>query len=186
MFRDMYLFVDRAEAGEQLAAKLVDEPLVKQESSNDLFVLSIPRGGVVIGATIARSLQCEHDVIVVKKIGFPGHEELAIGAIAEDGAVALNRQVTNWAELKDKYIRQKEAWVRAKIKIYTEKFRQGRPLAVAGKTVIVVDDGIATGETMKAAIIWLRSLKSVDRPKAVLVATPVCSPRAATEFEQIV
>lgn len=185
MLDEMFLFVDRTEAGESLAAQLLNEPLVQAASPDDLLVLSIPRGGVVVGAAIARGLNCAHDVVVVKKIGFPGQEELAIGAMAEDGTVVLNKQVTVWSELKDDYVKQKEACVKAKIDTYISKFRWGRALNLRGKTVIVADDGIATGETMKAAINWMTSKAPSERPANVIVAVPVCSPLALNECAKL-
>ena len=186
MLDDMFLFVDRSEAGEKLAVKLRDEPLIKQTSPEDLLVLSIPRGGVVVGAAIAQVLGCAHDVVVVKKIGFPGQEELAIGAMAEDGTVIISEQVTNWHTLKDDYIKQKEAQVKDKIDTYVRKFRQGRALNLQSKTAIVVDDGIATGETMKAAVTWMTAAGQKHPPSKVLIAVPVCSPLAGPELAPLV
>ena len=82
---DLFYFLDRAEAGEKLAEKLLEEPLVTDSASETLLVLSIPRGGVVVGVTAARQLGCAHDVIAVKKIGYPGQGELAVGAVAGRG-----------------------------------------------------------------------------------------------------
>lgn len=183
---DMFIFLDRTEAGEKLAAVLREEPLVKEAAAAELLVLSIPRGGVIIGAEVAKALGCAHQVIVVKKIGFPGHKELAIGAMAEDGLVVLNRELSKYSRSEDDYLTQEQRRLKAKIEAYIQKFRQGRPLDIHDKTVIVVDDGIATGETMKAAVLWLTSQEEPQRPKKVIVAVPVCSPRTAIEFEELV
>ena len=182
MLDDLFLFVDRSEAGEKLAAKLHDEPLIQKAASEELLVLSIPRGGVVVGATVAHQLGCAHNVIAVKKIGYPGHPELAIGAMAEDGTIVVNDYLMK--ELKG-YIEQVIEEISTQIERTIQKFRQGRELELKSKTVIVVDDGIATGETMKAAVIWLRSRSSAQRPKKVIVAAPVCSHHAARQFEQL-
>jgi putative phosphoribosyl transferase len=180
-------FVDRTEAGEKLAAKLFADPAIKNASKDDLLVLSIPRGGVVVGAAIAQSLGCVHDVIVAKKIGFPGHQELAIGAMAEDGTTVLDPSLTLWShEEENNYLKKEMEQTQAKIAAYVRKFRQGRPLAVQSKTVIVVDDGIATGETMKSAVKWLTSREPEQRPKQIIVAVPVCAPRTAPELEDMV
>jgi predicted phosphoribosyltransferase len=180
----MFLFVDRSEAGEQLAVELLDNSLIKGVPKDELLVLSIPRGGVVVGVAIAQALGCPHDVVAVKKFGFPGQKELAIGAMAEDGSPVLNQQMTNLHELEDSYIREEGERIRAKIETYIKKFRQGRKLDLQAKTVILVDDGIATGETMKAAALWLTSQSPAQRPEKVLVAVPVCSMYAAGELKK--
>lgn len=183
MHDNMFLFVDRNEAGEKLADKLLDEPLIQKAASEELLVLSIPRGGVVVGAAIAQALQCSHDVIVVKKIGFPGQEELAIGAMAEDGTMVLNRQVTSQY---NSYTKQSLERVKTYIDTAIQKYRQGRTLDIKAKIVIVVDDGIATGETMKAVIMWLTSRDPTQRPQIIVVAVPVCSPGAAADLGKLV
>ncbi len=187
MLGDMlFLYVDRSEAGEKLAANVVDEPLIKDAGAGELLVLSIPRGGVVVGAAVARTLQFAHDVIVVKKIGYPGYEEMAIGAIAEDGLMVLNRSFPERSSINSEYIGQETERSKAKIDGYIRKFRQGRVLDVHGKIVILVDDGIATGETMKAAVLWLTSQSPAQRPKKTVIAVPVCSQSAAEELEKLV
>jgi len=184
MFDDMFLFVNRTEAGEKLAAELLTEPLVTETPKEKLLVLSIPRGGVVVGAATAQILDCSHQVVVVKKIGFPGHKEMAIGALAEDGTIVLNRHITGASGL-DAHIKQTKAQLQVQIAAYIDKFRQGRPLDLPGKTVIIVDDGVATGETMKAAVTWLKSKERAERPEHVLAAAPVCSPPAAAALGKI-
>jgi predicted phosphoribosyltransferase len=185
MLADMFLYVDRVDAGEQLGVKLRDEPLIREVKLDELLVLSIPRGGVAVGAVVAQTLACAHDVVVVKKIGFPGREELAIGAMAEDGTIVLSQYVTNWPTLNDNYIEEKERQVKARIDAYIDRFRHGRTLDLRAKTAIVVDDGIATGETMKAAVTWLTSQDDDMCPRSVLVAVPVCSPFAARLFANL-
>ena len=181
---DMFLFVDRTEAGEQLAGVLLTEPLIQETPRDKLLVLSIPRGGVIVGAAVAQGLECAHEVAVVKKIGFPGHEEMAIGAMTEDGMLVLNKDVVVSPKLHD-YIEQQEKQIKAKIKAYVQKFHQGRQSCLKSKTVILVDDGIATGETMKAAVIGLLSKDKTQHPGKVLVAVPVCSPPAARELSML-
>jgi len=182
MFDDMFLFVNRIEAGEKLADELLAESLVTTASKEKLLVLSIPRGGVVVGAAVAQILGCAHEVVVVKKIGFPGHEEMAIGALAEDGTVVLNQYVAGVSGLEN-YIEQEKKRLAVQIAAYINKFRQGRALDLQDKILILVDDGVATGETMKAAVTWLKSKPA--GPKHVLVAVPVCSPPAASELTTI-
>jgi len=175
-----FLFVDRQEAGEKLAARLLDEPFIEEVNRDELLVLSIPRGGVVVGAAVARVLGCAHDVIVARKIGFPGHEEAAIGAMAEDGAVVLDQGLIHEFA---KYITQAIEQTRNQIKTLIQKFRQGRALDLQATVVIIVDDGIATGETMKAVISWLTSQAPARRPRMIIIAVPVASSWVAQELE---
>lgn len=180
------MFLDRNEAGQRLGLRLLAEPLVSETEPALRQVLSIPRGGVVVGAAVARALACAHDVIVVKKLGFPGQAELAIGAVAEDGVVVLDEETLNWYELEAEYLEQEIERVKARIRTYTQKFRQGRPLDVRAGVAILVDDGVATGETMKAAIKWIGSRERPQQPATLVVAVPVCSPRAAAECGPLV
>ena len=182
MHDDLFFFVNRTEAGEKLAAMLLEEPLIQQTSRDDLLVLSIPRGGVVVGAAVAQVLGCKHQVIVVKKIGFPGHKELAIGAVAEDETVVLGQFDK---EKLTCYIEQTINQVKPQIETFIQKFRHGKPLNLQSKTVIIVDDGIATGETMKAAVIALTTKPEAQRPNKVIVAVPVCSYRSAQELQEL-
>jgi predicted phosphoribosyltransferase len=177
----MFIFVDRNEAGEQLAVKLLENELIIAATRAELLVLSIPRGGVVIGAAVAQALQCVHEIIAVKKLGFPGQKELAIGAMAEDGILALDPEIAGWLEPEDEYFGQELDRVKSRIEAHIRKFRQGQRLNLQSKIVILVDDGIATGETMKAAVLWSRT----QQPKQVIVAVPVCSPRAVRVFEKL-
>jgi predicted phosphoribosyltransferase len=148
-----------------------------------LLVLSIPRGGVVVGDIVAQELGCAHDVVIVKKIGYPGHEELAIGAMAEDGESFLNEDMLNWYSLEENEVAAVVAFARDRIEHHVEKFRRGQRLDLAGKTVIITDDGIATGETMKAAIRWMRPKPEKPGAAQVIVAVPVCSKYTADELE---
>jgi predicted phosphoribosyltransferase len=177
----MFIFLDRQEAGSRLAAKLLKETLIKPAVPGELLVLSIPRGGVIIGAAVAQALGCTHEIIAVKKLGFPGHRELAIGAMAEDGSPVLSPWILTEIQPEDEYLRQEVDRVKGQLEAYIQKFRHGQRLDLQSKTVLLVDDGIATGETMKAALFWCRS----QRPKQVIVAVPVCSPRVITLFKKL-
>ena len=179
------IFADRQEAGQKLAARLLSHPLIKQTPQEDLLVLSIPRGGVVIGAMVAQRLGCAHNVIIAKKIGFPRQPEAAIGAMVEDGPATLDPSLPDWFLRQEGYLKQQAERTKDQIRAYIDRFRGGKPLEVAAKTVIVVDDGIATGETMRAAVLWLTTRSPQQRPQAVIVATPVCAPSAAKEFEAL-
>lgn len=180
------VFVDRYQAGIELAGKLLDEPLVADASREELLVLSIPRGGVMVGAALAEVLGCPHEVIVVKKIGFPGQPELAIGAVAEDGLVIWDDALLPFCHRAGGGIEQSLAQAKAKVEQYTTKFRANRPLEIAARTVILTDDGIATGETMKAAICWANARGPAQQGKALIAAVPVCSPHTAEEIEPLV
>lgn len=182
MFKRKFLFRDRTEAGEKLAAHLLGQPLIKTMARDNLLVLSIPRGGVVIGAVVAQALGCSHDIIAVKKIGFSGQKETMIGAMAEDGLMVLNHQILNW---DNAYIKQAVELAKTQLETTLQKFRCGRQLDLRAKTVIVIDDGIATGETMKAAIMWLTLKEAPNRPEQVFVAVPVCAAQAAADFERL-
>ena len=186
MWIDSFLFLDRTDAGEKLAAKLGQDPLIRNASPDELLLLSIPRGGVIVGMAIAQMLGCAHEVIIAKKVGLPGQTELAIGAIAEDGAAILNEAMLPDYEAKTYYLSQVIEAARANVQTYIKKFRQGRDLVLKDRIVILVDDGIATGETMKAAIRWAVNPNRTDRPKQVIVAVPVCAMITATEIKKMV
>jgi predicted phosphoribosyltransferase len=147
-----------------------------------MIVLSIPRGGVVVGDMVATTLKCAHDVVIVKKVGFPKIEELAIGAVAEDGIVVLDRpSITHWRLTKQE-IDQQIADAREKVTEYVRLFRNDVVLDVRNRLVILVDDGIATGETMKAAIHWLDK----QAPAHMVVAVPVIAPTTARSIAALV
>ena len=157
-------FVDRCDAGRQLAARL--EPF----RGAGTLVLGIPRGGVVVAAEVARELCAELDVIVARKLGAPGQPELAIGAVTADGERWLNQQLVQALAISAHYLDEVTRRERAEADRRERVFREGRPaLPVAGRTVIVVDDGLATGATARAA------LRSVRRrgPGVLILAVPV-------------
>lgn len=157
-------FLNREAAGRSLAERL------RERRFTDPLVLAIPRGGVVLGAVLAEALHAELDVVLARKLRMPGNEEFALGAISETGDVYLNRDVSTRLQLgMDKECRLQ----RAEIARRQALFRQGRqPALVAGRSVIVVDDGIATGSTMIAA---LRTI-TMQQPLELIVAIPVAAP----------
>lgn len=177
------MFTDRKAAGFHLARRLAHCPNIMQVKRDNLLVVSIPRGGVVIGNIGARMLGCPHDILIVKKIGFPDYGEFAIGAVAEDGTVLLNHELIAQCELAPEQVNAAIAIARDKVEDYVRIFRHGDLPYVTGKTVILVDDGIATGETLKVAICWLREMN--HRAEKVIVAVPVCSPRVITELAEL-
>lgn len=186
MLNNKFCFVNRQDAGERLAVKIQAEPLIKAAGPGELLVLSIPRGGVVVGHAVAEALACAHEVLIVKRIGFPKLKALAIGALAEDSLMVLNRMLSKHPYMQDNYLAQEQQRVRHEIDLDVQKFRRGQPLVVHNKIVVVVDDGIATGETMKAAMLWLMTQEPAKRPRKMLIAAPVCSARAAAEFSHLV
>ncbi len=158
----MKLFTNRAEAGKELASVLKD-------IGKEAIVLAVPRGGVVVGYQIAQSLDLPLDVIITKKIGAPDNPELAIGAVAEDGTYLLDDSIVQMLGVPQYYIdaeveRQKSE-INRRLKTYRGDFPSPK---ISGREVILVDDGVATGSTLKAA---LRSLKK--RGANVTVAVPV-------------
>jgi putative phosphoribosyl transferase len=160
------IFHDRREAGRILAQALRSAPL-----GHDAIVLGLPRGGVPVAYEVARELHLPLDVFVVRKLGVPGQEELAMGAIASGGLVVLNEPVIRAYGIQPQTIEAVAAQERAEIERREALWREGRgPLALAGRTAILVDDGLATGSTMKAAARALRPLAG-----RVVAAVPVAA-----------
>ena len=158
-------FQNRREAGWRLATKL-DE----YTSRPDVIVLALPRGGVPVGYEVAKALNLPLDVFVVRKLGVPGHEELAMGAIASGGTRALNRDVIQMLGIPEDVIEAVASQEERELKRREHLYRGSRPHVQAqDKAVILVDDGIATGATMRAAIAALRQLQA----KWIIVAAPV-------------
>ncbi len=161
-------FRDRTDAGEQLAGLLRE-----YADRSDVLVLGLPRGGVPVAAVVARELHAPLDVFVVRKLGVPEYPELAMGAIASGGATALNADVIRSLGISERAFEEVVRREQEELKRRERTYRDGLPpLAVAGKTVILVDDGIATGSTMTAAISGLRQLGAGK----IVVATPVIAP----------
>jgi predicted phosphoribosyltransferase len=169
------LFRDRTEGGRQLAARLTH-----YASRSDVVVLALPRGGVPVAFEVARALGAPLDVFVVRKLGVPGHEELALGAIATGGVRVLNEAVIRALGLSGDQIEQVARQEQGELERREASYRGDRPpLEVGGRTVILVDDGLATGSTMRAAIAALRRLG----PARIVVAVPVGSPETCAEFQ---
>ncbi|MBI5405836.1 phosphoribosyl transferase [Candidatus Kaiserbacteria bacterium] len=160
------MLTDRKDAGEQLAKKL------ETYAGADVVVLALPRGGVVVGYEIARALSLPLDIVIVRKIGHPSNPECAVGAVGEDGTPLLSEEA---AMVDQALLRAEIASERKEAKRRGAIYREGRSAPnVAGKTVIIADDGIATGLTMQLA---LRAVKT-QKPKKVIVAVPVAPPDA--------
>jgi putative phosphoribosyl transferase len=172
---ELTMFRDRTDAGRRLAARLRGREL------HDPLVLAIPRGGVVTGAALAQELGAELDVILARKLRAPGQPELAIGAVSEDGKVYVSPFASAYREIPERYLADERRHQLAEIGRRQRLFRGVRPRAsIAGRSVIVTDDGIATGSTMIAA---LRAIKA-ERPREVIVAVPVASPDRLEEVHR--
>jgi len=167
-------FRDRAEAGRVLAGKLAgyaDRPGV--------LVLALPRGGVPVAFEVARSLNAPLDVFLVRKLGVPGHEELAMGAIASGGVRVLNRSVVDHLKIPDSVIEAVATSERRELLRREHDYRDDRPAVdVRGRTVILIDDGLATGSTMRSAVAALRR----QGPGRLVVAVPIASPSTCEEL----
>ena len=157
-------FRDRTEAGQLLAQRLTG-----YAQRPGVLVLALPRGGVPVAYEVARALNAPLDVFVVRKLGVPGHEELAMGAVASCGARVLNPSVVEALRIPDSVIEQVAAQEFEELARRERTYRDSRPPPeVAGRTIILVDDGIATGATMRAAVAALRQMGA----GSIVVATP--------------
>jgi predicted phosphoribosyltransferase len=172
------IYKDRTEAAEKLADRLHELQVVRETKPENGLVLGIPRGGVVTAKTVANRLGWPVAAIVTKKVGLPGQEELAVGAMGPDGSVAWNQELLNAMQLKPEELQAAVRKTEGKIESYMKKFGSQK-LEVQGKTVIMVDDGAATGATMKAAVDWLRGKCTI------IVGLPVCSVRAERELKMV-
>ena len=168
-------FRDRSEAGRELAARLA-----AYAHRRDLLVLALPRGGVPVAFEVAKALQVPLDVFLVRKLGVPGSEELAMGAIATGGVRILNPEIIRSFDVPDSVI-QRVSWEEERELERRERVYRGDrpPLDAGGRVVIVVDDGLATGSSMRAATIAIRRLQ----PASIVVAVPVAAPETCSELE---
>ena len=162
-------FRNRSDAGRRLANRL------QFLSGEDVVVLGLPRGGVPVAAAVARALSAPLDVILVRKLGVPAQPELGLGAIGESGARVINQEVVRYAHVSEAQIAQVEAKERAELQRRAQRFRGDAPhVPLAGRTAMIVDDGIATGSTARAACQVARALGAA----AVVLAVPVAPPSA--------
>jgi putative phosphoribosyl transferase len=167
-------FRDRAHAGRVLA-----RALLAYAGRDDVVVLALPRGGVPVAAELARALGAQLDVFVVRKLGLPGHEELAMGAVAPGGVLVLDDRLVRGLGIPDEVLQETVEKELRELERREAAYRVGRPpLDLEGKTVILVDDGLATGATMRAAALALRKYK----PARIVVAVPVASAETCDEF----
>ena len=168
------IFKDRADAGRFLASKL-------NQFANlaDVIVLGLPRGGVPVAYEVARQLNAPLDILVVRKLGVPGHEELAMGAIASGGVRVLNQDVLSRLDIPEDIIDLVIESEQRELEIREREYRNNHPpLELCGRTAIVVDDGVATGSSMHAAVQALRK----KQPKKIVVAVPVGARETCQSF----
>jgi putative phosphoribosyl transferase len=169
-------FDDRRDAGRQLGAKL------SAYAAAQPLVLALPRGGVPVGYEVARALSAPLDVFVVRKLGVPNNEELAMGAVASGGALVLNEEVVGRLGIPAEVVARVAEVERREIDRRERVFRGARPMPdVRRRTVILVDDGLATGATMRAAVAALRKMK----PGRLVVAVPISDPDVCDEFRYL-
>jgi len=167
---------DRYEAGRTLA-----ELLQEYRGREEVIVLALPRGGVPVGYEIARALGVPLDVFIVRKLGVPGHEELAMGATASGNVTVVNREVVDELRIPQSELQRVQAREAKEIARRESLYRDSRPRpGIEGKTVILVDDGLATGSTMRAAIEAVRK----RNPKQVIMAVPAASEETCNAFRK--
>lgn len=170
-------FTDRRDAGAELARRLT-----RYGGRDDVVVLALPRGGVPVAYEVSRALGAPLDVFLVRKLGVPGHRELAMGAIASGGVRVLNDDVVGWYGIPPAVIDDVAREEQAELERRERAYRDGRPpIDVKGRIVLLVDDGLATGSTMKAAVQAVRA----QEPSRIIVAVPVGSPDTCREFSEV-
>jgi len=170
-------FHDRRDAGRRLAAEL--RPYADR---SDVIVLALPRGGVPVGFEIADALHVPLEVFVVRKLGLPGQEELAMGALASGGVRVLDDALIRALHVSDDDVQRVTRWEQAELERREHQYRGSRNFPdLHGKTVILVDDGLATGATMRAAVLAVRK----EEPRAVVVAVPVAAAETCNAFRTI-
>jgi putative phosphoribosyl transferase len=170
-------FANRREAGVELASKLR-----QYAGRSDVIVLALPRGGVPVAYEVAEALDAPLDIFLVRKLGMPGHPELAMGAIASGGVRVLNEDVVQWYGISARAIEAVAEQEQRELERREREYRQGRALLdLSKRIVILIDDGLATGSTMKAAVQAVRQHK----PARVVVAVPVGAPSTCEEFADV-
>jgi predicted phosphoribosyltransferase len=171
---EMMIFKDRSDAGRKLATRLK-----RYANRGDVLVLALPRGGVPVAYEVAKELKAPLDIFLVRKLGVPGYEELAMGAIASGGVRVINEDVVRQLNIPDEVIDAVAANEQRELERRERAYRGNRPPPnVKGLVAILIDDGLATGSTMRAAAAALRK----QGPARIVVAVPVSSPETCNEF----
>ncbi|MHC5745243.1 MAG: phosphoribosyltransferase [Nostoc sp.] len=169
------LFKDRRFAGQVLAKELT-----AYANDPDVLVLGLPRGGIPVAFEVAKTLNAPLDVLVVRKLGVPDQEELAMGAIASGGVRIVNKYIISLEKIPDEVIARVAAQEERELERRERLYRGNRPLRnLQGRTVILVDDGLATGATMWAAVVTVRK----QQPAQIVIAVPVAAPETCQELE---
>jgi predicted phosphoribosyltransferase len=163
------VFRDRRDAGRQLALRLDDL------AGRDAVVLALPRGGVPVAAQIATRIAADLDVLVVRKLSAPAQPELAVGAVAADGTLSVNERIADIVGIDTRALEAEAAAIAPQLAGKAARFRAGRPpVPVRGRVAVVVDDGVATGASLRAAL----ELVAAEEPRELVVAVPVAPPQA--------
>jgi predicted phosphoribosyltransferase len=174
--------VDRPYADRHDAGRVLADALAGYRDRADVVVLALPRGGVPVGFEVAHALRAPLDVFLVRKLGVPGHRELAMGAIASGGVRVLNDDVLGWYGIPPHVVDEVALEEQAELARREDAYRGGRaPAPVRNRVVLLVDDGLATGSTMKAAVRAVRALE----PSRIVVAVPVGAPETCRELEDL-
>jgi putative phosphoribosyl transferase len=174
--RERVTFADRRDAGRALASHLA-----QYSGRDDVVVLALPRGGVPVGYEVARAIGAPLEVFLVRKLGAPGHRELAMGAIASGGIRVLNDEVVRWMGITPQQIDAVAREEQRELERREQAYTKDAPVPLEGRIVILVDDGLATGSTMRAAVQAVRQ----RNPAKVIVAVPVGSPDTCAELRAI-
>lgn len=170
----MSFFNDRTDAGRRLAKRLSE-----YANRDDVLILALPRGGVPVAFEVAKELNVKMDVFIVRKLGVPGNEELAMGAIASDNIRVLNEDVVRSFQIPQRVIDEASAKELKELERRERIYRGNRPKPnISGSTVILIDDGLATGATMRAAAAAVKS----KNPAKVVIAVPVAAPDTCSDF----
>lgn len=166
-------FRDRVDAGNRLAERLA------QKGFGNAIVLGIPRGGVILADIVAKKLGADFDIVIPRKLGAPDNEELAIGAVMEDGTSFINRYLVNALRIPQDYLDNEKAKQMEEIRRRSAAYRKPGPYNIARKSAILIDDGIATGATVIASARWARK----QDPSGLTVAVPVAPPQSVEMLE---
>ena len=175
------VFSDRYQAGQLLAVKLADT-LGSSFNPSEALILAVPKGGLAIGRPISDKLKIPLDILVTKKIGAPGHPELAIGAIGPLGEPVIDEVLAKKTGATQEYLKQEAGRIKEEITLKESQWRADqKPLILKGKNVIIADDGVATGSTIQSAIEIARQAD----PKRIILAIPVVAKEALVKLEKL-